>query len=85
MGLCEGVFGITCFMEKILTIMWCCRKLSLLWCLGCNWGEEELKGKWLGKAKRKDSQKYGGTEWKNVFFFVSVFYFNFVFIQYDVC
>ena len=23
-------------MEKILTILWCRRKLSILWCMGCN-------------------------------------------------
>ena len=35
----------TCFMEKILTIMRCRRILSILLCLGCNWVEEGLRGK----------------------------------------
>ena len=47
----KGVFGMTCFMEKILTIMWCRRRLSTLWCLGCNWGEEGLRVKVSGKSK----------------------------------
>ena len=34
--------------------------------LKLGWGRPE--GKWLEKAKGKDSQKYGGTEWKNIFF-----------------
>ena len=59
--------------------MWCRRKLSILWCLGCNWGQEGLRCKWLGKAKGKDSQKYSGTEWKNVFFFLIRFVFWFCF------
>ena len=56
----------TYFIEKILTLMWCRRKLSILWCLGCTQGEGGVRGKWSGKAKGKDSQKYGGTEWKNL-------------------
>ena len=31
--------------------MWCHRKLSILWCLGCNWGEEGLRGKLIRKRK----------------------------------
>ena len=63
--------------------MWCRRKFSIFWCLGCNWGEEGLRGKWSGKAKGRDSKKNDGTEWKNVFF-PAVFDFDFVFFQYDV-
>ena len=33
-------FGRNLFHGKILTIMWCRRKLSILLCLGCGWGEE---------------------------------------------
>ena len=31
-------------MEKILTIMWYHRDLSILWYLCCNWGEEGVRG-----------------------------------------
>ena len=44
----------TCFMENILTIMWCHKKLSVLWFLRWNLGEEGLRVIWLGKAKGKD-------------------------------
>ena len=50
------------FHGKILTTIWCHRKLSTFWYLGCNWGKERLRGKVKGKGK--DSQKYGGTELK---------------------
>ena len=37
------------------------------------------------RKSEKYFQKYGGTEWKNVrFFLLSVFYFDIVFAQYDV-
>ena len=32
-------------MENILAILWCCRRSSILWCLGSNWGEEGLRDK----------------------------------------
>ena len=71
------------FHGKILTMMWCHRKLSILWCLGFVLGVRKVcNANWLGKTKVKHSQKYGGTEWH--FFFLSVFYFDFVFLQYDV-
>ena len=66
------------FQGKILTIMWCCRKLSLLWCLGCNWGEERLRGKEIRKGKKERILKniVAQSEKKIVFYFV--------FVQYDV-
>ena len=38
------------------------------------------------RKSKKDFQKYGGTEGKKLGFFslLSVFYFDFVFVQYDV-
>ena len=70
----ERGFGITCFMEKILTILWCLRKLSILLCLGCNWGEEGIRGKVIRKTKRKGVWSH---RVKKNFFLLSVFYFCF--------
>ena len=41
------------FHGKILTIMWYCRKLYVLRCLGCNWCEVGLRGKVIRKRKRE--------------------------------
>ena len=42
--------------------------MSILWCLGCNWGEEVLRGEWSGKAKKMF--KTIAEEWKNLLFFI---------------
>ena len=51
-GLCERGFGMICFMEMILTLMWCRRELSILWGLVCSWGEEGLRSKMISNNKR---------------------------------
>ena len=33
--------------------MWCLRKLSILWCQGCIWDVEGLRGKMIRKGKKK--------------------------------
>ena len=57
-------YGRVCVKGVLAWLVSCCRKLSILWCLGCNWGEKGVRGKRSGKAKGKGSQKCGGTEWK---------------------
>ena len=68
------------FQGKILAIMWCRRKLSVLWCLGGNWGEQGLEVKWQGKEKILKSMVAQSEK----IIFLSVCYFDFVFVLYDV-
>ena len=62
-------------MENILAILWCCRRSSILWCLGSNWGEEGLRD----KVNQKGVSKVWWHRVKKMFLFSVRFLYWFCF------